>query len=51
MSALLTLSSPISPFLPNPNSPHLQTTSPPPPQTKISLISAQQVIFLEVLWS
>ena len=39
-------------FLPNPNSPHLQTTSPPsPPQTKISLISAQQVIFLEVLWS
>ena len=38
-------------LLPNPNSPHLQTTSPPPPQTKISLISAQQVIFLEVLWS
>ena len=35
-------------LLPNPNSPHLQTTS---PQTKISLISAQQVIFLEVLWS
>jgi len=38
-------------LLPNPNSPHLQTTSPPSPQTKISLISAQQVIFLEVLWS
>ena len=38
-------------LLPNPNSPHLQTTSPPPPQGKISLISAQQVIFLEVLWS
>ena len=38
-------------LLPNPNSPHLQTTRPPPPQTKISLISAQQVIFLEVLWS
>ena len=38
-------------LLPNPNSPHLQTTSPPPRQTKISLISAQQVIFLEVLWS
>jgi hypothetical protein len=39
-------------LLPNPNSPHLQTTSPPsPPQTKISLVSAQQVIFLEVLWS
>jgi len=38
-------------LLPNPNSPHLQTTSPPPLQTKISLISAQQVIFLEVLWS
>ena len=36
-------------LLPNPNSPHLQITS--PPQTKISLISAQQVIFLEVLWS
>jgi len=38
-------------LLPNPNSPHLQTTSPASPQTKISLISAQQVIFLEVLWS
>jgi len=38
-------------LLPNPNSPYLQTTSPPPPQTKISLISAQQVIFLKVLWS
>jgi len=38
-------------LLPNLNSPHLQTTSPPPPQTKFSLISAQQVIFLEVLWS
>jgi hypothetical protein len=38
-------------LLPNPNSLHLQTTSPPPPQTKTSLISAQQVIFLEVLWS
>jgi len=38
-------------LFPNPNFPHLQTTSPPPPQTKISLISAQQVIFLEVLWS
>jgi len=38
-------------LLPNINSPHLQTTSPPPPKTKISLISAQQVIFLEVLWS
>jgi len=38
-------------FLPNPNSPNLQTTSLPSPQTKISLISAQQVIFLEVLWS
>ena len=25
--------------------------APPPPQTKFSLISAQQVIFLEVLWS
>jgi len=37
-------------LLPNPNSPHLQTTSPPSPQTKISLISAQQVIFLKVLW-
>jgi len=37
-------------LLPNPNSPHLQTTT-PFPQTKISLISAQQVIFLEVLWS
>jgi hypothetical protein len=38
-------------FFPNPNSPHLQTTSPPPPQKKVFLISAQQVIFLEVLWS
>jgi len=38
-------------LLPNPNYPHLQITSPPSPQTKISLISAQQVIFLEVLWS
>jgi hypothetical protein len=38
-------------LLPNPNFPHLQTTNPPSPQTKISLISAQQVIFLEVLWS
>jgi len=28
-----------------------QPALPPPPQTKISLISAQQVIFLEVLWS
>jgi len=44
-------SPPLFLLLPNPNSPHLQTTSPPPPQTKISLISAQQVIFLEVLWS
>jgi len=38
-------------LLPNPNSSHLQTTSPPSPQTKISLILAQQVIFLEFLWS
>jgi len=38
-------------LLPNPNSPHLQTTSPSPPRTKISLISAQQVIVLKVLWS
>jgi hypothetical protein len=35
-------------LLPNPNSPLLQTTTPP---KKISLFSAQQVIFLEVLWS
>jgi len=38
-------------LLPNPNSSHLQTTSPPSLQTKISLILAQQVIFLEFLWS
>jgi len=36
-------------FFPNPNSPHMQTTSPPPPQKKVFLIPAQQVIFLEVL--
>jgi hypothetical protein len=35
-------------LLPYPNSPILQTTS---PKKKISLFSAQQVIFLEVLWS
>jgi len=38
-------------LLSNPNSLHLQTTSPPSPHIKISLISTQQVIFLEVLWS
>jgi hypothetical protein len=27
----------------------MQTTSPPPPQKKVFLIPAQQVIFLEVL--
>jgi len=35
-------------LLPHPNSPLLQSTS---PQKKIFLFSAQQVIFLEVLWS
>jgi len=35
-------------LLPNPNSPLLQTTT---PSKKISLFSAQQVIFLDVLWS
>ena len=35
-------------LLPHPNSPQLQTTTPP---KKIFLFSAQQVIFLEVLWS
>jgi len=38
-------------LLPNPNSSYLQTTSPLSPPKKIFLISAQQVIFLEVLWS
>ena len=42
-------------LLPYPNSPPLQTTSPPPPLKKkkkqITLFLAQQVIFLEVLWS
>jgi len=35
-------------LLSNPNSPLLQTTT---PSKKISLFSAQQVIFLDVLWS
>jgi hypothetical protein len=34
-----------------PTLPICKQPAPPPPQTKISLISAQQVIFLEVLWS
>ena len=34
-----------------PTLPIYKQPAPPPPQTKISLISAQQVIFLEVLWS
>ena len=41
-------SSPLFLLLPHPNSPQLQTTTPP---KKISLFSAQQVIFLKVLWS
>jgi len=38
-------------LLPNPTLPICKQPTPLPPQTKISLISAQQVIFLEVLWS
>ena len=34
-----------------PTLPICKQPAPPPPQTKISLVSAQQVIFLEVLWS
>ena len=34
-----------------PTLPICKQLAPPPPQTKMSLISAQQVIFLEVLWS
>ena len=34
-----------------PTLPICKQPAPPPPQTKISLISTQQVIFLEVLWS
>ena len=34
-----------------PTLPICKQPAPPPPQTKISFISAQQVIFLEVLWS
>jgi len=34
-----------------PTLPICKQTAPPPPQKKIFLISAQQVIFLEVLWS
>ena len=34
-----------------PTLPICKRPAPPPPQTKISLISAQQVIFLKVLWS
>jgi len=34
-----------------PTLPICKQPAPPPPQTKISLISAQQVIFLKVLWS
>jgi len=34
-----------------PTLPIWKQPAPPPPQTKISFISAQQVIFLEVLWS
>jgi len=34
-----------------PTLPICKQPTPPLPQTKISLISAQQVIFLEVLWS
>ena len=38
-------------FFPIPTLPIYKQPAPPPPQKQISLISAQQVIFLEVLWS
>jgi hypothetical protein len=52
MSTLLTLSFRISPsFSQSQLSPNAKNQTPPQKKKKISLFLAQQVIFLEVLWS